>query len=287
MRYGIVYGYWNRDWEGEYDETIRRAKANGFDYLEVFAARLLTLSDAELERIQGVLAEHDMQFNYLVGLDADHDVASLDESIRQAGVEQLKQMLRVIHKMGGNKLSGINFAGWMSFTYCARKAECFDASVKSMKEVAQLAQELGITICLEITNRFEQFLLNTAEEAMAYVKAVDSPAVKVLLDSFHMMVEEDNSAEAIKLCGDKLGHFHVGENNRKVPGKGMMRWDIVREGLKAIGYDGDITFEPLVLTGGTVMSGSNIWRDMTRGASPEEMDAEAREGLAFIKDLLA
>ncbi len=287
MKYGIVYGYWNKDWEGPCEQTIVRAAKNGFDYLEVFAQRLTTLPQAELDSIKKCLAENNMEMTYLVGLDSSHDVASLDESKRQAGIALLKKMLDTIAYMGGKKLSGINFAGWMSFDYCTRKPECLEASLKSMKEVADYAKPLGIEINLEITNRFEQFLLNTSAEAVAYVERLGCDTVKVLLDSFHMMLEEDNSAEAIRHCGKHLGHFHVGDNNRKNPGKGMMRWDLIAEGLKAIGYDGYITLEPLVLTGGTVSTGSNIWRDMTNGASPEQMDQDARDGLSFIKNLLA
>ncbi len=287
MKYGIVYGYWNKDWEGPCEDSIIRAAKNGFDYLEVFAQRLTTLPKAELDSIKRTCEEQGMELCYLVGLGKEHDVASLDEQTRLNGVALLKKMLDTIHYLGGTKLSGINFAGWMSFEYCTRKEECRKASLKSMKEVGEYAAKLGIDINLEITNRFEQFLLNTSAEAVAYVEELGLPNVKVLLDSFHMMLEEDNSEEAIKHCGKHLGHFHVGENNRKNPGGGMMRWDLVANGLKAIGYDGYITLEPLVLTGGTVSTGSNIWRDMSGGASEEKLDQDAIDGLNFIKKLLA
>jgi D-psicose/D-tagatose/L-ribulose 3-epimerase len=74
-------------------------------------------------------------------------------------------------------------------------------------------------MCLEVVNRFETYILNTSEEAVRYCKSVDSKRVKILLDTFHMNIEEDNIADAIPLAGQYLGHLYVGEGNTKVPGK--------------------------------------------------------------------
>ena len=69
-------------------------------------------------------------------------------------------------------------------------------------------------------NRFENHVLNTAEEGVAFVREVGKPNVKVMLDTFHMNIEEDSFGKAIRTAGPLLGHFHTGENNRRVPGKG-------------------------------------------------------------------
>jgi D-psicose/D-tagatose/L-ribulose 3-epimerase len=70
-----------------------------------------------------------------------------------------------------------------------------------------------------VVNRFEQYLLNTAEEGVAFIKRVGSPNLKLLLDTFYMNIEEDNISKALTLTGDQLGHFHIGETNRKTPGR--------------------------------------------------------------------
>ncbi len=73
-------------------------------------------------------------------------------------------------------------------------------------------------------NRFEQYLINTAAEGVAYIDEVGSPNLKLLLDVFHMNIEEDDMTQAIITAGDKLGHFHIGETNRRPPGQGRMPW---------------------------------------------------------------
>lgn len=90
-----------------------------------------------------------------------------------------------------------------------------------------MAEEYDINYCLEIVNRYEQYLLNTAAEGVDFVRELDSPKIKLLLDCFHMNIEEDSFSEAIKTAGELLGHFHIGECNRKVPGRtyGLGRFD--------------------------------------------------------------
>ena len=87
-----------------------------------------------------------------------------------------------------------------------------------MQRLADLASDHGITLGMEALNRFEGYLINTAQECIDYVRAVDRPNVKVMLDTFHMNIEEDSLTDAIRRSGKLLGHFHVGEANRRCPG---------------------------------------------------------------------
>ena len=148
------------------------------------------------------------------------------------------------------------------------------------------AEDHGITYCLEVVNRFEQFLLNTAAEGVAYVEAVGSPNLKLLLDAFHMNIEEDSIGGAIVTAGDKLGHFHIGETNRKTPGKGHMPWDEIGQALKKINYQGRVVMEPFVNMGGEVGRDIKVWRDLGNGADEARLDQDAKDALAFIRSKL-
>lgn len=101
--------------------------------------------------------------------------------------------------------------------------------------MADFAADLGIHLCLEVPNRFENYILNTAEEGVAYVQEVDKENVKVMLDTFHMNIEDESIAGAIRTAGPLLGHFHTGECNRKVPGQGRIPWREIGKALRA--YD--------------------------------------------------
>ena len=96
-----------------------------------------------------------------------------------------------------------------------------------------------------MVNRFEQYLLNTAAEGVAFVKRLESPNAKVLLDTFHMNIEEDDLVKAILDTGDLLGHFHVGERNRMPPGSThSLPWEDMAAALKQINYQGASSWSP-------------------------------------------
>ncbi len=138
-----------------------------------------------------------------------------------------------------------------------------------------------MTICLEIINRFETFIFNTVTDALVFLQRVDHPAVKLHLDTYHMNMEEDNIADAIRAAGDQLGHFHCVASNRKLPGKGHLNWHGIRQALDDIGYDGGLGIEAFPLpnteTGRTV----HTWRRLVY-----DLDADAREAAAFVRQHL-
>jgi D-psicose/D-tagatose/L-ribulose 3-epimerase len=286
MKYGIIYGYWSKDWEGDYIPSIKRVAACGFDVLEIFTPMLLTLPKSKLDEIKKTAAECKIELTFIVGLGTGNDISSEDAAIRNIGISYLTEIMKVIHYLGGSCFSGINFCAWANFDAPLNKPVRWENSVNSIKQLAKVAEEYGISYNLEVTNRFENFLINTSKEAVDFVGQVDSPNVNILLDSFHMNIEEDSMYDAIVLANKKLGHFHVGENNRRNPGNGMIRWDQIGNGLKEIGYDKIITLEPLVLMGGTVANDAKIWRDMSGNADAAKLDANAKAGLAFIKELV-
>ena len=182
-------------------------------------------------------------------------------------------------------MGGIVYACWPAAEMSIdRKAVMREKALLSVRELAKRAEDRGVTYCLEIVNRFEQCLLNTAEEGRAFVDEVGHPAVKLLLDSFHMNIEEDHIGAAIRASKGYLGHFHMGECNRKVPGRGHMPWDEMMRALADIGYDGGIVMEPFVKPGGQVGQDIKVFRDLSGGADEAEMDAMAKEALEFIRE---
>src|SRR5699024_11548338 len=94
-----------------------------------------------------------------------------------------------------------------------------ERSLQSLEEVVKVAENYNVLLALEIVNRFEQFIINTTEEGIDFINNIDSPNLKLLLDIFHMNIEEDNISLALKQADNKLGHLHISENNRKVPKK--------------------------------------------------------------------
>ena len=155
-----------------------------------------------------------------------------------------------------------------------------------MREIIKVAEDNGVTYCVEAVNRFETCLINTAQEALDYVAEVDSPNIGVLLDTYHMNIEENSIGDAIRLVGDKLTSFHTGENNRTAPGRGHLNWDEIFGALAEIGYKNRIVCEPFVMQGGEVGRDIKVFRDLLENPTEERIDAEAKYILDFEKAMM-
>lgn len=285
---GIYFAFWEREWKADYIKYIRKVKGLGFDVLEIEAGALLDMTKEERAGIAQAAKENQIDLTYCIGLSGQYDLASEDSRIRKEGIAHTGKILEAIHSMGGNMLGGIIYSCWpgktVSYDYKMRARE---RSLTSVKELGNTAQAYGIDYCLEVVNRFEQHLLNTAKEGTEFVKETENPRIKLLLDTFHMNIEEDSLYDGIMEAKDVLGHFHIGECNRKVPGRGHMDWNEIIRGLRDSGYQGKIVMEPFVKPGGQVSRDIKIYRDLSQGASEEEMDAMAKEAFVFMKKKLA
>ena len=279
---GIYYAYWTHDWDADFVPYVRKVAKLGFDILEVNSGTVATMSSAARRELRDVADGEGIDLSYCIGLTADYDVASADHATRERGIGYLKQMAGAIGEMGGGRLSGIIYGAWPASLPEGEtdKQPYFDRSVESMRVAAPAAEENGVLFNVEVVNRFEQYLLNCAEEAVEYVNAVDSEAVKVLLDTFHMNIEEDTVAGAVRTVDGLLGHLHIGENNRKPPGNGHIPWDELGDALDEIDYDGYIVMEPFLMPGGEVGRDIKVFRDLSVGV---DLDEEAKNACAFVK----
>ncbi len=288
MKFGICYCYWSKNWEGtDYPQTIERARKCGFDGLEIFWGRTLTMPQKEIDEIVAASKANDVELYVSGGFGREEDLSQTDEAGRLAAVEKSKRLIEAWGKLGAHNFSGINYGAWCKFDRPIDKERSFEQAAKSLKEVGKCAADYDISWNMEVVNRFESYMLNTAEEARRLADMVDHPNINILLDIFHGMIEEDDLAEAVRIAGNKLGHYHMGTNNRRPPRPGFLPWQEVVNALKEINYDRCISFEPLVRTGGSVaLEGGNVWRDMLpKDADDAYLDKLIMESLAFIKGL--
>ena len=143
-------------------------------------------------------------------------------------------------------------------------------------------QTSKLIIGLEPLNRFESHFINVAADAVRFIDEVGMPNVKVHLDTFHMIREEDNIVEAMRTTGRHLGYFHACENQRGIPGTGLVPWKDVFRTFKEIGYDGCVTIESFDPSMEKVAKLCCIWRKLAD--SPEQL---ATQGLQFLKRVKA
>ncbi len=142
------------------------------------------------------------------------------------------------------------------------KAAHFKLVVKNLKQLAKHAEKKGVLLCVEPLNRFETDFLNTCDQGLRLVKAVNSPAVKLHLDTFHMNIEEKNQAAAILKAGKHLGHFHACGTDRGVPGGDSLDWKPIVAALRKIGYKQDVVIESFTTDVKVIARAAAIWRKM-------------------------
>ncbi|SIT73227.1 D-psicose 3-epimerase [Edaphobacillus lindanitolerans] len=285
MKYGVYFAYWENEWDTDFEPYIEKVKNLGFDVLEVAALGLVSLPDSKLRRLKELAAEHEVLLTAGIGLPKQYDVSSSDASVRAEGIAFMKKVMDAMHKAGIDRVGGTIYSYWPAdYSGPVDKETARRHSIESMQELARYAKQYDIILLVETLNRFEQFLLNDAQEAMRYVEEVNEPNVKVMLDTFHMNIEEDNIADALRLAGRHLGHLHIGEANRKVPGKGSIPWQEIGDALREIDYTGYVVMEPFVKTGGQVGRDIRVWRELSADTREEQLDRDLAESLVFVKE---
>ncbi|MBW7883089.1 MAG: sugar phosphate isomerase/epimerase [Caldilineaceae bacterium] len=275
-RVGIEIFYWIDRWSDDQISYFPRASASGFDGVEI---SLVSGPDLDWRRMRAELDRLDLAVFCSTGLSPATDITSADATIRAAGTEYLKRCLDTASKVGSPILGGVTYAPWLYFPPEIDLQPYRERSAAAMQEVARVAGDLGLTICVEVLNRFETFMFNTVEEGLRYLDLVGSEHVKLQLDTYHMNMEEDDMGAAIRLAGARIGHFHCAANNRKPPGPGHIDWLGVRRALDDAQYDGWLVIEsfpnPAVETGRTV----NTWRPLVTDA-----ETEIRRALTFLRE---
>ena len=288
MKYGIYFAYWEKEWNADQKKYISKVKDLGFDILEISCAMLKNISTQELMEMKAMAADAGITLTAGYGPSVGENLASADEAVVKNAISFYSDTLKKLELLDIHTLGGGIYSYWpVDYSKPIDKAGDWARSVQNVRTVGKIAGECGVDYCLEVLNRFEGYLLNTCEECKNFVEEVDVPAVKIMLDTFHMNIEEDDMVEAILLAGDKLGHFHVGENNRRLPGKGGMPWYQIGSALRAIGYDKNIVMEPFVASGGGVGSDIKVWRDLSKGATTEMLDADAAASVSFLKNVFS
>ena len=288
MKYGIYFAYWEKEWNADQKSYISKVKKLGFDILEISCAMLKNISREELVEMRDMARAEGVTLTAGYGPGPSENLASSDEAVVKNAVAFYTDILKKLEILDIHTLGGGIYSYWpVDYTKPIDKEGDWKRSVKNVRTVGKIAQACGVDYCLEVLNRFEGYLLNTCAECRRFVEEVDVPAVKIMLDTFHMNIEEDSMTEAILLAGDRLGHFHVGENNRRLPGKGNLPWYQIGSALRAIGYDKNVVMEPFVKSGGKVGSDIKVWRDLSMGAATEQLDRDAAASVAFLRNVFS
>ena len=248
MKYGIYNAYWTREWSSDYKVLYPESKAIGLRHSEISCAALQSdyTEDKQLLELKKCAEENGVILTAGYGPTKEQNICSPDPEVVKRAMQFFTNLIPKLHLMDIKILGGGLYSYWpLDMALPMDKEADTERAIQNMRVLAKVAEEYDVTLGMEVLNRYEGYMLNTCEEALRFVDAVGSTHVKVMLDTFHMNIEEDNMAAAIRMAGDKLGHLHLGEQNRLVPGKGTMPWAEIGQALRDIDYQGAAVMEPL------------------------------------------
>lgn len=232
----VWVGGWSHE---ECAQAIGATAELGYDLIEIPALDPKSIDVAFTRR---TLEQNKLGVTMSLGLDAAGDISSGDPEKIKRGEAVLLDALRVARDIGATHVCGILYSAFQKY-FVPPTEKGIQGSVDAIRRFCAEAAKSNITIGMEVVNRYESNVLNTAAQAVDFCKRVGAPNIKVHLDTYHMHIEEADIEAAIVQTGPMLGYFHIGESNRGYLGAGSLDFDRVFRGLAKAEYKGPITFE--------------------------------------------
>lgn len=271
-------------WTGHFDaegirESVARTKAAGFDLVEF---PVMDPESFDVRAARTSLDEHGLVATASLGLSDETDISSEDIARVRAGEDHLNRVLDILAELGSTYLCGVIYSAMRKYMDPVTSRGLAN-SQEVISRVADRAAGLGITVGLEVVNRYETNVLNTARQAASYLDAVGRNNVGVHLDTYHMNIEEPDLYSPVLDVADRLAYVHIGESHRGYLGTGSVDFDSFFKALGRVGYDGPIVFESFssAVVAPDLSRMLGIWRNLWQDGS--ELGAHANQ---FIRNKL-
>jgi D-psicose/D-tagatose/L-ribulose 3-epimerase len=271
---------WTSPFGDEALGLVVRAKEFGFDILE------LAVEDPDLitaARVREAGEQAGVTFTVCGAFGPDRDLSHEDPAVRAIGIDYVKRCVDLAAELGAPHFVGPMYSavGKTRMLDPLERGAQRALAVESLKHVADYAADRDVALAVEPLNRFETDLVNTAEQALELLDLVGSDQLGVLLDTFHMNIDEKSIGDAVRLVGDRLLQVHTCENDRGTPGTGHVPWGELFAALQDIAFTGPLVIESFTPAVKEIAKAVSLWRPLD--AEPDEL---ARRGAAFLRESL-
>lgn len=255
------------------EKSVVGAADAGYDVLEI---PIMDPEGLDVDFLAAALESHNLQMTGSLGLTSETDISSEDPAVVAAGENRLFEALDCVADVGGSHLCGVIYSAMTKYQRPASEAGIAN-SKRVVDSLASEAHKRGISIALEVVNRYESNVINTAGEALAYLDDLGSDNVAVHLDTYHMNIEESNLWQPVLEAGPRLGYVHIGENHRGYLGSGHLPFGALFRALRSIEYDGVITFESFssAVVDENLSNTLGVWRNLW--SDPNDLAARAND----------
>jgi D-psicose/D-tagatose/L-ribulose 3-epimerase len=282
IKLGVSTWLWTSPFSTESIPVLfKKIKEMGFDAVEI-AVEYPELIDAGA--VKRGLQEYQLHPVICGAFGPSRDLTSTDPAIHQNCFNYIRSCFDLCNHLDTTFFAGPMYSavGKTRMLPDEQRKQEWNLAVKNLRIVCEMAGERDLQIALEPLNRFESDLVNTAADVVRLVSDINHPSAKIMLDGFHMNIEEPDAEKAIISTGDRLIHFQVSENYRGTPGTGQTRWDAYKRGLEAINYNGVVSIESFTPENKELAGAVCFWHPMA-----ESQDGFATEGLKFLRNLFA
>jgi D-psicose/D-tagatose/L-ribulose 3-epimerase len=281
MTFGVNSFIWASPFSAADLPLVQHARDCGADVFEIAVENPAVIPIAELRR---ELMRTGLKASVCGVFGPDRDLSSDDSAVRENADAYIRWCIDAAHELESPVFAGpmYTYVGKGRLLPEAERAAERRLVADQLRRLAEYAAPKGVRLALEVLNRFETDMLNTVVQGMALLDLVGHDQVGLHLDTFHMHIEEKDSAAAIRRAGSRLYHFHACENDRGIPGTGQVHWPEIAAALHDIRYQGCTVIESFTPAVVSIARAVNLWRP----PAPTQ-DAIAIEGLRFLRALLA
>lgn len=268
-----IHAYtWAPQWtteDGAY--AVERAAAMGFDYVVV---PIRNHENIDAQAIAKIFSDAGIKPVTTSPLQADNDISSADRTVWQRGVDRHKAALDLAAAMGADRMGGILYSAFGKASRVATQ-DNFAAATDGLAIVAERAKEMGMLLSLEVVNRYETNLINTAADAIRMIETIGAKNVKVHLDTFHMNIEENDMMAALETALPHLAYFEIDQNHRGLLSRGTLDFSPFLIRLKEAGYSGLVGVEAFssAVSHPDIVAGVGAWRNMFEHGDEVAMEA--------------
>ncbi len=282
---GIISMQHQRPFTARDFPQFERWKQAGYDFVELLVPEA---GELDLPATRRALQDAGLGVALAARVNLDRNLCSDDASKRQAGCDYLRTCIDSAHALGATIVGGPLYGNPLVFAGRAPhpvneslRQRRVDWCVSGLRDAAPHAQAAGVTLGVEPLNRFETDILNTTRQGVALMRLVDHACVGLVLDTFHMNMEDDDIGDAVRAAGQHLVHFQANENHRGWLGSGHIDWTATVRALADIGYAGAICLEPFRRGDERIGIPFAQWKPPAH-----DEQAELAAACAFIRNLL-
>jgi D-psicose/D-tagatose/L-ribulose 3-epimerase len=278
IKYGVSTWLWTSPFTtASIDILFPKIAEMGFDVVEI-AVEDPALID--IRTVKEALKKYNLEAVVCGAFGTERDFTSEDTRFHQNSFSYIESCLDFCVELGTGFFGGPMYSavGKARMVPPGQRKIEWELAVKNLRIVCEMASRRGLKIALEPLNRFESDLVNNVADVCRLIADINHPAAHIMLDGFHMNIEEKDIEAAIAKASEKLIHVQVSENYRGTPGSGQTRWDAYRRALEAINYTGVVTIESFTPDNKELAGAVCFWHPMA-----ETQDGFAIEGLEFLK----